>query len=119
MAPLAGLSEILSALALAAFSGVTLWLLARPRARMAVLMPAPRWLAIASAATALWCAALYVWTPGSSEALVAQTLRDLAMLGWLRATFWSPAAPMSRPLRLVLRLLVTTSAMTLLVGFLA
>jgi len=119
MAPLAGLSEILSALALAAFSGVTLWLLARPRARMAVLMPAPRWLAIASAATALWCAALYAWTPGSSEALVAQTLRDLAMLGWLRATFWSPAAPMSRPLRLVLRLLVTTSAMTLLVGFLA
>lgn len=116
MAPLAALSEILSALALAAFAGASLWLLARPRKRMAALMPAPRWLAATAAATALWCAALYIWGAGSSEALAAQPLRDLAMLGWLRATFWSAAAPMSRPLRLVLRLLVTLSAMTLLVG---
>ena len=113
---LAGLSEILSALALAAFAGVAMWLFARPRSRMMVLMPAPRWLAIAAAATAAWCAALYIWSPGSSQALVAQALRDLAMLGWLRATFWSKATPMSRPLRLVLRLLVTVSAAMLLIG---
>lgn len=113
---LAGLSEILSALALVAFAGVGLWLLARPRARMIALMPAPRWLAAAAAGTAIWCAALYVWAPGSSQALAVQALRDLAMLGWLRATFWSPAAPMSRPLRLILRLLVTISAAMLLIG---
>jgi putative PEP-CTERM system histidine kinase len=116
MAPLAAFSEILSALAFAGFTGVSLWLLARPRARMAALMPAPRWLAAVALAAAAWCAALYVWMPGSSEALVAQPLRDLAMLGWLRATFWSATAPMSRPLRLVLRLLVTISGATLLVG---
>ncbi|WP_422061342.1 XrtA/PEP-CTERM system histidine kinase PrsK [Sphingopyxis sp.] len=113
---LSGLSEILSALALAAFAGVALWLFARPRSRMIVLMPAPRWLALAAAATAAWCTAFYIWSPGSSQALVAQALRDLAMLGWLRATFWSKAAPMSRPLRLVLRLLVTISAAMLLIG---
>lgn len=113
---LAGLSDILSALALAAFAGVALWLLARPRSRMLVLMPAPRWLAIAAAATAAWCGALYVWSPGSSQALVVQALRDLAMLGWLRMTFWSPSAPMSRPLRLVLRLLITISGAMLLIG---
>ena len=36
---LATLPHILSGAALASFSGVTLWLLMRPRARMAALMP--------------------------------------------------------------------------------
>ena len=53
---LGGLSEILSVLALVGFSAVTLWLLARPVARMGVLMPTPRMLTLAAAATALWCA---------------------------------------------------------------
>ncbi len=116
---LVGLSEILSVLALVGFSAVTLWLLARPAARMAVLMPAPRILMLAAAATALWCAALALFAPGSSQALVAQALRDLAMLGWLSATFWSPAAPMSRPLRLILRMLMTICVLTLVLGVVA
>ena len=113
---LGGLSEILSVLALVGFSAVTLWLLARPVARMGVLMPTPRMLTLAAAATALWCAALALFAPGSSQALVAQALRDLAMLGWLSATFWSAAAPMSRPLRLILRLLMTIASLALVLG---
>ena len=113
---LTGLSEILSVLALVGFSAVTLWLLARSKARMAALMPTPRQLTFAAAATALWCAALALFAPGSSQALVAQALRDVAMLGWLAATFWSPAAPMSRPLRLILRMLMTICVLTLVLG---
>ena len=80
MGPLTGLSQILSGLALAGFAGVALWLLMRPRARMAALMPAPRLLAATAAATALWCASLTAYGPGSSQSLVVQTVRDLAML---------------------------------------
>lgn len=116
MATLGALSQLLSALALAGFAGVALWLLARPRARMAALMPAPRWLSIAALASAAWCAALYRFAPGSPEALVAQALRDLAMLGWLGATFWPARAPMPGALRLVFRLLVTIAAIALLGG---
>ncbi|HWW58411.1 MAG TPA: XrtA/PEP-CTERM system histidine kinase PrsK, partial [Sphingopyxis sp.] len=43
-------------------------------------------------------------------------LRDLAMLGWLGATFWSPQAPMSRPARLILHMLVTICLLTLVLG---
>ena len=113
---LATLSHILSVTALAAFLGVTLWLLMRPRARMAALMPAPRWQVTAAAATALWCAALTVFSPGTSEALVVQMIRDGAMLGWLGATFWSPRAPMPRPLRLILRMLATICLLAFLLG---
>lgn len=113
---LGGVSEILSVLALVGFSAVALWLLARPPARMAALMPAPRMLTLAAAATALWCAVLALFTPGSSQAMVAQPLRDLAMLGWLATTFWSPGAPMSRPLRLILRMLATICLLTLVLG---
>lgn len=113
---LAGLSQILSGLGLAGFTGVTLWLLTRPRARLAALTPAPRWLAAAAAATACWCAALVVFGAGASQALVVQTVRDFAMLSWLGQTFWSPRAPMSRPLRLILRMLATICALTLLLG---
>ena len=116
MSALATLSHILSVVALAGFTGVTLWLLMRPRARMAALMPAPRWLVAAAAATALWCAALAVFSPGSSEALVVQMVRDGAMLGWLGATFWSPRAPMPRPLRLILRMLATICLLAFLLG---
>lgn len=116
MGALAGPSQILSDLALAGFSGVTLWLLMRPRARMAALMPAPRWLAATAATTALWCAAMAVYGPGSSQSLVVQMARDLAMLVWLGAAFWSPDAPMSRPLRLIARMLATICLLTLLLG---
>lgn len=116
MTVLAGLSQILSGLALAGFTGVSVWLLARPRARMAALMSAPRLLALAAAATALWCGAVAVFSPGSSQSLVVQMLRDLAMLAWLAATFWSPRAPMSRPLRLILLMLGTICLLTLLLG---
>jgi len=113
---LAALSQILSGAALAGFSGVTLWLLMRPRARMAALMPAPRWQVLAAAATALWCAALAIFSPGSSEALAVQMIRDGAMLGWLAATFWSSRAPMPRPLRLILRMLATICLLAFLLG---
>ena len=113
---LATLPHILSGAALASFSGVTLWLLMRPRARMAALMPAPRWQVTAAAATALWCAALTIFSPGTSEALVVQMVRDGAMLGWLGATFWSPRAPMPRPLRLILRMLATICLLAFLLG---
>lgn len=113
---LTGLSEILSVLALVGFALVALWLLARPKARMAVLMPAPRLLTLSAAATALWSAALALFGPGSSQAFVVQTLRDLAMLACLSATFWTVAAPMSRPLRLILRMLATICVVTLASG---
>lgn len=112
----AGLSQILSGLALAGFAGVALWLLMRPRARMTALMPAPRLLIAAAAATALWCAAGAVFAPGSSQSLVAQALRDLAMLGWLGAAFGPSRGPMSRPLRLILKMLATICVLTLLLG---
>lgn len=113
---LAGLSQFLSALGLAGFAAAAIWLLMRPRARMAALMPAPRWLIAAAAATAVWCGALYGFGPGSSESLVAEALRNAAMLGWLGTTFWSPATPMTRPLRLILRLLVTICLIAVLLG---
>jgi putative PEP-CTERM system histidine kinase len=116
---LTGLSETFAVLALVGFSVVALWLLARPKARMAVLMPAPRLLTLAAAATALWCASLALFGSGSSQASVAQTLRDLAMLGWLNATFWTAAAPMARPLRLILRMLITIAALALVLGAVA
>ena len=116
MTTVAALSQILSALALAGFGGVALWLLSRSSARMAVLMPAPRWLTIAALGCAVWCAALYRFGSGSSQALVTQSVRDLAMLGWLGATFWPARAPMAGPLRLIFRMLVTICAVTLVSG---
>jgi putative PEP-CTERM system histidine kinase len=119
VAALAGLSQLLPALALVGFAGLALWLAMRPRARMAALMPAPGWLVIAAAATALWCASLHGWGSGSPQALAGQTVRDLALLGWLAATFWPPHAPIPRPLRLILRLLVTICLIALLLAALA
>lgn len=107
MGVLAGLSEILSALAFAGFAGATLWLALRPRARMAALMPSFGWLVAAAAAMALWAAATWAYQPASPEALVARALRNAVMLGWLGATFWNARAPMSRPLRLIQRMLIT------------
>lgn len=119
MAILGALSDIFSALALAGFAGVALWLLSRPKARIAALMPAPRWLVIAAVGCAIWCAMLYRFAPGSSQALVARSLRDLAILGWLGATFWPAHAPMPGPLRLIFRMLVTISSVTLVSGIVA
>ncbi len=119
MATLGALSQLLSALAFAGFGGVALWLLSRPRARMAALMPSPRWLIVAAIASAIWCAALYRFAPGSSEAMVARSLRDLAMLGWLGATFWPARAPTPGPPRLILRLLVTICTIALAGGIAA
>lgn len=106
---LAALSHLLAGVALAGFAGVALWLFSRPRARMAALMPAPKWLIAVAAATALWCLAVYGFGPGSPEGLVGRALRNVAWLVWLGATFWTAAAPMSRPLRLIQRLLVALS----------
>ncbi|WP_077148751.1 GAF domain-containing protein, partial [Sphingopyxis sp. KK2] len=116
MGVLADLSSILGGLALAGSAGVTLWLLTRPRERMAVLMPSFGWLVGAAAAITLWCAASYVFGPGSAEALVGRALRNIALLGWLGATFWNARAPMSRPLRLIQRLLGTFCLVALLFG---
>lgn len=116
MSGLDTLSQILSAIALAGFAGAALWLLVRPRQRMAALMPAPRLLAFAAGASALWAAAMMAFTPDAPQVIVAQMLRDLAMLIWLGATFWSPPAPMSRPLRLIARMLATICLLTLTLG---
>lgn len=116
MAAMDGLSQLLSGMALVGFAGAALWLLLRPRARMAALMPAPRLLALGAATTALWAAAMMRFTPGAPQVLVVQTLRDAAMLVWLGATFWSARAPMARSLRLILRMLVTVCVLTLLLG---
>ena len=119
MPTLGALADILSALAFLGYGGVTLWLLARPRERMAALMPAPRWLAIVAAATMAWSASLYVFAPGASQVLVAQTLRDMAILGWLAATFWPKPAAMAGAQRLIFRLLVTISGISLVAGLIA
>ncbi|MBB6424806.1 XrtA/PEP-CTERM system histidine kinase PrsK [Sphingopyxis sp. JAI128] len=116
MTALVSLSQFLSMMALAGFAGVALWLAARPPARMAAPTPVPRRLALAAAATAIWCGALYAFSPGSSQALVIQSLRDLAMLFWLSGTFWSASAPMSRPQRVILWMLVTIDLFALLLG---
>lgn len=105
MGALSALSDLLAGLALLGFVGALIWLLTRPRARMAVLMPAPGRLTIAAAAMALWCAALYLSGAGSPPTLAAQALRDLAILGWLAGTFRTAAAPTSQALRLIQRLL--------------
>ncbi|MGV3729504.1 MAG: XrtA/PEP-CTERM system histidine kinase PrsK [Sphingopyxis sp.] len=116
MSPLDSLAQTLSGIMLAGFAGAALWLLLRPRERMAALMPAPCLLALAAAASALWAAAMMAFTPGAPQVLVVQMLRDLAMLMWLGATFWSPRAPMSRPLRLIVRMLATICVLTLSFG---
>jgi putative PEP-CTERM system histidine kinase len=107
MTALAAFSQLLATLALTGFAGVTLWLLSRSRARMAVLMPAPAWLVVAAGTTALWCLLVHLFGPASVQALAGRALRNIGWLGWLGATFWNARAPMSRPLRLILRLLVT------------
>ena len=119
MAPPPGLFQLFAALAFTGFAGVTLWLLTRPRARMAALMPAPGGLIAAAAATAAWCAALTGWSAGSPQAYAGQAVRDLALFGWIAATFWPPRAPMPRPLRLILRLLVTLCLIGLLLAAIA
>ena len=116
MAALAGLLQLFAALAFVGFAGAALWLLMRPRARMAALMPAPGRLTAAAAATAVWCGALYGWPAASPQVLAGQAIRDLALLGWLAATFWPRHAPMPRPLRLILRLLVTICLIGLLLA---
>ena len=116
MGPLASLSQILSGVAFAGFAGTLLWLSARPRARMAALMPSFGWLVAAAAAMTLWCAATLAFGPGAPEALVATALRNAAMLAWLGATFWNARAPMSRPLRLIQRMLVTFCLVALALG---
>ncbi len=116
MGALADISTILGGLALAGSAGITLWLAMRPRERMAVLMPSFGWLVGAAAAITLWCAISYIYGSGSAEALVARALRNIALLGWLEATFWNERAPMSRPLRLILRLLVTFCVVAFLFG---
>ena len=116
MSGLVGLSAILAGLSFAGFAGVTLWLLTRPRARMAALMPSFGWLVAAAAAMALWSATAWAYQPASPEALVARALRNAVMLGWLGATFWNARAPMSRPLRLIQRMLVTFCLVALAFG---
>lgn len=116
MGALADISEILSALALAGFTGVTLWLATRPRARMAALMPSFGWLVAAAAAMALWSVATWAYQPATPEALVAGALRNAVMLGWLGATFWNARAPMSRPLRLIQRMLIAFCLVALVFG---
>jgi putative PEP-CTERM system histidine kinase len=116
VAALDGLAQMLSGLALAGFACVALSLFLRPRVRMAALMPAPRLLALAAGSGALWAAAMMAFTPGAPQALLVQMLRDLGMLAWLGATFWPPNAPMSRPLRLIQKMLWTICVLTLLLG---
>src|SRR3546814_12047326 len=80
----------------------------RPPQRMAALMPAPRWLIAAAPATTIWSLSAYQFGPGSNAALARRLPRNLAWLAWLGATFSTPQAPMSRPLRFVRTVLLTT-----------
>ena len=113
---LTGLSEILSVLALVGFSAVALWLLARPKARMAVLMPAPRLLTLPQRRRR--CGVRH-WRCSGPDRRRRWSRRRCATwrcsAGWLRPS-GPHAAPMSRPLRLILRLLVTICVVTLVFG---
>lgn len=112
---LANIYSILAGLALLSFGGVTLWLIMRPRDRMADLMPSHGWLVLAAAAMTGWCGALYSFGPNGSDVMVLVALRNLVMLGWLGATFWTIAPP-PRMLRLIRRLLVTICCVALFFG---
>ncbi|ALC12318.1 two-component system, NtrC family, sensor kinase [Sphingopyxis sp. 113P3] len=113
---LLALSGLLATLALAGFAGVTLWLLSRPRARMAALMPAPHWLIAAAGGTTIWCIGVEAFGPGSAQAMLGRAVRNITWLGWLGATFWNARAPMSPPQRLILRLLMTICAVAAIGG---
>ncbi|WP_260582986.1 XrtA/PEP-CTERM system histidine kinase PrsK [Sphingopyxis sp. PET50] len=107
MGALADFSAVVAGVTFAGFAAVTLWLMLRPRARMAALMPSFGWLIAAAGGMTLWSAGIWWAGPASPEAFAARTLSNVAVLGWLSATFWNARAPMSRPLRLILRLIAT------------
>ncbi|WP_235302736.1 XrtA/PEP-CTERM system histidine kinase PrsK [Sphingopyxis sp. MWB1] len=109
------LSHLLSGLALVAALGVTLWLWVRQRDIPRGVAPG-RLLAMA-AGFALWCGALYAFGSGSLQAFALEGLRDLGILWWLSGAFWAaPRPPMTAPLRLIWRLLILISLVTLLTG---
>jgi putative PEP-CTERM system histidine kinase len=109
---------ILAGLAMLSFGGATIWLMTRPRKRMAALMPTHRWLVLAVGGMACWCASLYIFGPEGSNVLLGVALRNFAMLAWIAHTFWR-AEPPPRMLRLIFRLLMTICLVALLFGILA
>ena len=107
MGALADFSAMVAGVTFAGFAAVTLWLMLRPRTRMAALMPSFGWLVAAAVGMTLWSAGVWLFGPSSPEAFAMRTLSNAAVLGWLATTFWNARAPMSRPLRLILRLIAT------------
>ena len=116
MGSLADFSAMMAGVTFAGFAAVTLWLIARPRARMAALMPSFGWLIAAAAGMTLWSGGVWMFGPASPEAFTMRTVSNAAVLGWLTATFWNARAPMTRPLRLILRLIATQLVIAALVS---
>jgi hypothetical protein len=87
---------------------------------MAALMVAPHRLALAAAATAVWCGGdRHFLSRLVAVAGRADGARPSRCSAWLAATFWSPRTPMSRSLRLILLMLGTICVMALLLGAVA
>lgn len=114
------LSSMLAGLALLAFGGGALWLALRPARQMAELMPSRPALVLLVAGMALWSGVWWMTGPGSSGALLADTLRNLVFLAWLRASFTVDRAGLrARAIRLVMLTLVMINLIAAIFGGLA
>lgn len=114
------LGGIFATLALLAYSGGALWLLLRPKAAIAKLMPSRAALVAAMAGMAVWAWLWGRYGPVSAEEAVGNALRNLALLFWLAATF-GPARGYGRALssRLALLTLIMINLIAALFGALA
>ena len=101
------LSFMFAGLAVLACGGVTLWLAALPRERVSVLIPSRVPLILLVGALGLWSAASFASGTGGVATAGADTLRNLAVLVWLGATFGAGGSGMAQQsMRLVLVTLI-------------
>lgn len=114
------LSSVFAGLAMLAFGGAALWLALRPSQRMTALMPSRRALVGVVAGLALWNGVWYIYGPGSPGSLLADTLRNLVFLAWLRASFAVDGSDLRlRSIRLMLLTLVMINLIAAIFGGLA
>lgn len=107
------LSAMIAGLAMTACGGAALWLCALPAARMRTLMPSRLALVAVVVTLGLWCGAVFVGGTDGAAAVVADTLRNLAFLAWLAATFGiagRSAAQQSMRLVLVTLIVINVAA---------
>lgn len=114
------LSSVFAGLAMLAFGAAALWLALQPSGRMKALMPS-RWALVAVVGgLALWNGAWYILGSGSSGALLADSLRNLVFLAWLRASFAVEGSGLRlRSIRLMLLTLVMINMIAAIFGGLA